>query len=95
MQVIETILPDKLAIELANYSQAKSIDPNLVVQTALELYFNQQYNKFNSQYNPCDLIKLTLGERQKILKQQAEDMLEYYLQDDEWKELQTWDEIDE
>lgn len=95
MQVIETILPDKLAIELASYSQEKSIDPNLVVQTALELYFNQQDNKFNSQYNPCDLMKLTLGEKQKILKQQAEDMLEYYLQDDEWKELQTWDKIDE
>ena len=40
------------------------------------------------------LLKLPLFERQKILKEQAESMVNHYQENSEWKELLTNDIID-
>jgi hypothetical protein len=39
-------------------------------------------------------LKLPLSERQKILKEQAESMVDHYQENSEWKELLTNDIID-
>ncbi|NEN88718.1 MAG: hypothetical protein F6K48_07220 [Okeania sp. SIO3H1] len=60
------------------------------LQIALDLLtYLQEIDEKDTRY----LMKLPLEERRKILAKQAEKMLEYYQQDTEWQDLQTWDEL--
>ncbi len=86
---------DKLAHDF--YKQGLSIAQELGIflkesQELKEKLFNtylQEIDEKDTRY----LIKLPLEERRKILAKQAEKMCEYYQQDREWEDLQTWDEL--
>jgi len=51
------------------------------------------YLQEKDETNACYLMKLSLEKRRTILAKQAEKMFEYYQQEREWRELQTWDEL--
>lgn len=60
------------------------------LQIALDLLtYLQEIDEKDTRY----LMKLPLESRRKILAKQAEKMWEYYQQDKEWQDLQTWDEL--
>lgn len=62
------------------------------LQIALDfLIYLQEKDETDALY----LMRLPLEKRREILAKQAEKMLEYYQQDREWQELQTWDELDD
>ena len=58
---------------------------------------NPDFNPINNNNQISDprlLMKLSIEERNQILTKQAEAILAFYENDQNWQNLQTWDEID-
>ena len=52
---------------------------------------NLNSTQFSYSKDRKEFLKLSLSERSKILKRQAEDILNHYNEDQEWREFQALD----